>query len=299
MTIPAFINPAAGNAAAAREALQAAGNVEIREVEPTNLTKALQDAVREGVDRVIVAGGDGSLATAAGVLAGTEVSLGILPAGTLNHLAKDVGLPTDLVEAARIAVSGRVRLIDVGRAGERIFVNTSSIGAYVVFVRMRERLERRFGYWVSSVIALGRIFFRLQTFGVELELEARRRRYATPLIFVGIGERELKLPKLGGRVPEGKRGLQVIVVEGRTGARLLTLAFAAAARGLRSVSRGPALDAFLVERCRIELPFSTAHIGIDGEIVEVKGPLEYSLWRDALRVIVPLEARLEKDSGQG
>jgi diacylglycerol kinase family enzyme len=184
----------------------------------------------------------------------------------------------------------------VGRAGDHVFINTSSLGAYVVFVRMRERLEPYFGYWVSSVIALGRIMFRLRLFGIELEAEGTRRRYATPLIFIGIGERELKAPRIGGRVDGGKRGLQVIVVERRTGARLLALAFAAAARGLRSVSRGPALDAYLVEHCRIDLPFGTAHIGVDGEIVEVRGPLEYSLWRDALHVVVADGPNLEKDS---
>lgn len=299
MTIPAFVNPAAGNAAEARAALAAAGGIEIRETHPADLSKAIAAAVREGASRIIVSGGDGTIATAAGVIAGTDVTLGILPAGTLNHLAKDLGIPRDLGEAARVAVSGEVIAIDVGRAGERVFVNTSSLGAYVLFVRTRERLEPRLGYWLASLIASIRIMFRLGWFWVELEVEGVRRRYRTPLVFVGIGERELKLPRLGGRVEGGKRGLQIIVVESRSAARLLALAFAAVARGLESVSRGPALDALLVERCRIELPFATARIAVDGEIIEVRGPLEYSLWRDALRVVVPPAASLEKDSRAG
>jgi diacylglycerol kinase family enzyme len=297
--IPAFINPASGNAAEAREALQAAGGIEVREVAPAGLANAIATAVREGASRIIVAGGDGTLGTAASVIAGTEVSLGILAAGTLNHLAKDLGVPRDLAEAARVAVSGEVIAIDVGRAGERIFVNTSSLGAYVLFVRTRERLEPRLGYWLASFVASVRIMFRLGWFGVEVEAESARRRYRTPLVFAGIGERELKLPRLGGRVEGGKRGLHIIVVETHSAARLLALAFAAVARGLQSVSRSPALDAFLVERCRIELPFSTARIAVDGEIVAVRGPLEYSIWRDALHVVVPSTASLEKDSRAG
>jgi diacylglycerol kinase family enzyme len=297
--IPAFINPAAGNAPEARAALQAAGGIEIRETDPAVLSKAIAAAVREGASRIIVAGGDGTIGIAAGVIAGTEVSLGILPAGTLNHLAKDLHVPRDLTEAARVAVSGDVITIDVGRAGERIFVNTSSLGAYVVYVRTRERLEPRLGYWLASLVASVRIMFRLGWFGVELEAESARRSYRTPLVFAGIGERELKLPRLGGRVAGGRRGLHVIVVESHGAARLLSLAFAAAARGLQSVSRGPALDAFLVEHCRIVLPFARARIAVDGEIVEVRGPLEYSLWRDALRVVVPSAASLEKDSRAG
>jgi diacylglycerol kinase family enzyme len=296
--IPAFINPSAGNAAQARDALEHAGGVDVREAQPGDLPGAISRAVRDGARRIIVAGGDGSLASAAGVIAGTEVTLGILPAGTLNHLAKDLGIPLDLAEAAEVAVGGSVTTIDVGRAGERVFLNTSSLGAYVVYVRIRERLEPRLGYWLASIVASVRLMFRLRLFGVELDTEGQRRTYRTPLIFVGVGERELKLPRLGGRTERGRRGLHVIIVESRTGARLLALAFAAVARGLDSVSRGPALDASLVEHCRIELPFATAHVGMDGEIVEVRGPLEYTLWRDALRVVVPASS-LEKDSGEG
>ena len=299
MSIPAFVNPGAGNAAEASDALRRAGGIEIREVEPAGLSKAIEAAVREGASRVIVAGGDGSIATAAGVIAGTEVTLGILPAGTLNHLAKDLGIPLDLADAARVAVSGEITTIDVGRAGERIFINTSSLGAYVAYVRTRERLERRVGYWLASLIASVRIMFGLRPFGVEIEVEGARRDYRTPIVFIGIGERELKVPRLGGRVEGGRRGLHIIVVEGRTRARVLALALAAAARGLKSVSRGPALDAFLVDRCRIQLPFPTANIGVDGEIIAMRGPIEYAIWRDAVRVVVPRPSSLDKDSRAG
>ncbi len=297
--IPAFINPAAGNAKEARDALRAGGDIDIREADPANLVAAIRVAVHEGARRVIVAGGDGTIAAAASVIAGTDVSIGILPAGTLNHLAKDLGIPLDLGDAARVAVHGVERTIDVGRAGDRLFLNTSSVGAYVLFVRIRERLEPRLGYWLASLVASARLMFRVRRVHVELEADGQRRRYRTPLIFIGVGERELKAPKLGGRVQSGRRGLHVIVVQSRSGARLLALAFAAAARGLRSVSEGPTLDEAMVDACRIELPFSSARVAVDGEIVEMHGPLEYTIWRDALRVVVPRGPRLEMDSSDG
>ncbi len=297
--IPAFINPGAGNAKEARDALRNPGDIEIREADPANLVAAIRVAVREGARRIIVAGGDGTIAAAASVVAGTDVSIGILPAGTLNHLARDLGIPLDLAEAARVAVQGEERTIDVGRAGDRIFLNTSSVGAYVLFVRIRERLEPRLGYWLASLVASARLMLRLRRVHVELEADGERRCYRTPLIFIGVGERELKAPKLGGRVTRGRRGLHVIVVQSRSSARLLALAFGAAARGLRSVSEGPALDEAMVDTCRIELPFTSARVAVDGEIVEMHGPLEYTIWRDALRVVVPRDPRLELDSGRG
>lgn len=299
MTIPAFINPGAGNADDASGALEAAGGVEVRKTEPADLAEAITKALDDGTRRIIIAGGDGSVAGAAAVIAGTNVSLGIVPAGTLNHLAKDLGIPLDLEEAARLAVGGDEITVDVARAGERLFINTSSLGAYVAFVRTRERLEPRLGYWIASFVASVRLLFTLRLFTVEIEVEGEERQYRTPLVFVGVGERELKLPRVGGRVEGGGRGLHVLIVQGRTGARLFALALAAAARGLDSVSRGPSIDAFLVDRCSIELPRRTAHIAVDGEIVEVQGRVEYALWRDALRVVAPPAASLEKDSRPG
>ena len=297
MKIQAFINPDAGRGGKARDALAEAGPVEIHEME--DLERQVGDAIRDGATRVIVAGGDGSIAGAAAVIAGTEVSLGVLPAGTLNHLAKDLRIPLDLEEAARLAATGKVTTIDIARAGDRVFINTSSLGAYVAFVRTRERLEPALGYWLASFAASMRLLFGLRLFTVEIEVDGARRRYRTPLVFVGVGERELTLPKLGGRVEGGKRGLHVLVVSGRTGARLFALALAAAARGLESVASGPAVDAFLVDRCRIEPPRRSARIALDGEIATVEGPVEYSIWRDALRVVVPDATSLEKDSRPG
>src|SRR3569833_16414 len=93
--IRAFVNPLAGNADAARGALTAVGGFDIREVAPDKLAASVRDALREGAPRVLIAGGDGSVASAATSLAGTDAELAILPCGTLNHLAKDLGLPLD------------------------------------------------------------------------------------------------------------------------------------------------------------------------------------------------------------
>ena len=297
MRIPAFVNPDAGQGGKARAALAAAGPVDVHET--SDLEAQIGDAIRNGAERVIIAGGDGSVAAAAAVLAGSDVSLGVVPAGTLNHLAKDLGIPLDLEKAATLAATGEVTTVDVARAGDRVFINTSSLGAYIVFVRTRERLEPRLGYWLASIVASVRLLFGLRLFTVEIEVDRVKRQYRTPLVFIGVGERELKVPKLGGRVEGGRRGLHVLVVRGRTGARLFALALAAAARGLDSVARGPAVDAFLVDRCRIDPPQRSARIALDGEIVETDGPLEYTLWRDALRVVVPPAARLDKDSHAG
>lgn len=283
--IPAFVNPLAGNADAARSALQHVGAFEIHETEPGALGEQVKSAIGQGARRVLVAGGDGSVGAAASALSGTGVELAILPCGTLNHLAKDLGLPLELEEAARVAVEGTPRSVDAATLNGRLFLNTSAVGAYVMFVRARERLERRFGYHIASLIAGARLLWRLPVFRVFIEADGVMREYVTPLVFIGVGERELKLPTLGARIAGGQSGLHVMVIRRRSGARTLALALAAAARGVDAVARTPAMDAFLVNSCRIEPRTRTA--AIDGELVPVTPPLEYRHVPGCLRVIVP------------
>jgi diacylglycerol kinase family enzyme len=283
--IPAFVNPLAGNADTARNALCAVGGFDIREVPPETLADRVRAAIDEGASRVLIAGGDGSIGSAAGALSGTGVELAILPCGTLNHLAKDLSLPLDLVMAAKVAIEGRAIAVDSAVVNDRIFLNTSSVGAYVTFVRARERLEKRLGYHIASLVAAIRLLFRLPTFRVTLQVEGVAREYLTPLVFIGVGERELKLPTLGARVADGKTGLHVMVIRRRSGARTLALAFAAAARGVEAVAQTPALDSFIVDSCRIEP--RTRMAAVDGELVRVSPPLEYQYVTGELRVVVP------------
>ncbi len=258
---------------------------DVRVVEPKRLADVISGAVADGTRRIVVSGGDGTIATAAHALVGTGVELGIVPGGTLNHFARDLGIPADLATACEIAADQTVvEWADVGYVNGMLFLNTSSVGAYVRLVRTRERLERRLGYRLASAAAAARVFLGVPRFDVELDVEGVVRRYRTPLVFVGVGERELRLPTLGKRIPRGRRGLHVMVVRGRTRAGLLAVALAAVARGVQHVSRTPKLDSFLVDRCRVVLR-RRGPVAVDGEILELDTPLQYELARDALKVV--------------
>jgi diacylglycerol kinase family enzyme len=284
--IPAIVNVASGTAKEAQQALEQSDAFEVHAVEPDQIATAIRDVVAARAKRILVSGGDGTIATAASELLNGDTELAILPGGTLNHFARDLGVSTDAAEALELAVTGQCRGVDVGVVNGHVFLNTSSVGAYVRFVRVRERLERRFGYRISSFLAALRILFQLRRFAVELEVDGQPRIYRTPLVFIGVGERELQLPTLGNRVNDGRRGLHVLIVNGRSRARLLALALAAVSRGVDAASRTPELDSFLVERCRITLRRPTA-VAIDGELVAMHETLEYELRRDALHVVCP------------
>ena len=284
--IPVLINPDSGSAKEVREALLGDARFALEDTHPAQLVARLEVLVSSGVKRVAVSGGDGSIAAAASVLAGTRVELAVIPGGTLNHFARDHRIPTDPRDAADVAATGVCHEVDVGDVNGRVFLNTSSVGAYVTFVRVRERFERwRVGYRVATVLAAIRIFFRLPRFQVHLEAEGEERSYRACLLFVGVDERSLDAPAVGGRAENGRRGLHVFVVRNAAPARLLAFALAAAFRGLRR--RSEHVESFLVERCRIELPRARGRVATDGEIAIADAPLRYTLKRSALRLVEP------------
>lgn len=284
--IPAVVNVASGSVDAARQALAVNGGFDVREVQPEAVGPAVRAIVGEGARRVLVAGGDGTIATAAAALLDTRVELAILPGGTLNHFARDMAISTTAGEALALASDGEARTVDVGLVNGRLFINTSSVGAYVRFVGLRERLEQRFGYRLASLFAGIHLLLTARRMAVEVEVDGRTRIFRTAFLFIGVGERELQLPTLGGRIDGGGRGLHVMVVSSRSRARYLALALAALTRGVRAVSRSPYFESILVDRLRIDVRGMSV-VAIDGEIVHLSAPLEYALTRDALTVVCP------------
>ena len=137
---------------------------------------------------VVAGGGDGTVSAAAAALAGTGVVLGVLPMGTCNHFARDLGLPLDLPGSVHTIVAGRVRSVDLGEVNGHIFINNSSLGAYPQLVRGR-MAEQKHGHrkWVALAIAAAALLrHRPALLEVRLRLDGQAeivRR--TPLLFVG------------------------------------------------------------------------------------------------------------------
>ncbi|MDQ3516271.1 MAG: diacylglycerol kinase, partial [Gemmatimonadota bacterium] len=150
--IPAFLNSEAGSADAARSALESSGAFDIRDAEADSLARSIRDAVSGGARRILVSGGDGTVASAAGAVAGTGAELAVLAGGTLNHFAKDHGISTDFDEAVAAALGDQVSEVDVGYVNDSLFLNTCSGGMYVGYVKTRDRLEKRLGRRVASFL---------------------------------------------------------------------------------------------------------------------------------------------------
>ena len=152
---------------------------EVVEVEGDGLEPALR-AAAERAHAVGIAGGDGSIGTAAAVAHQAGKPLLVVPAGTLNHLARDLGL-ADADDALAALRHGHTVAVDVASIDGRPFLNTASFGAYGDLVHARERLEDRIGKWPALCVALVRVLRRGRP--VEVELDGTRRRLW--MIFIG------------------------------------------------------------------------------------------------------------------
>jgi diacylglycerol kinase family enzyme len=272
-----------------REAFAAEGvEAEVQVVRPRELAGAVRAAAMRGASAVVVAGGDGTISTAAAILAGGKIPLGVLPLGTLNHFAKDVGIPLTLPEAVRAIAHGTVRQVDVGEVNGRIFVNNSSIGLYTHMVRrrdaMREQLGR--GKWVAMFWATVAVFRRFPVIRTTLEMGGRAVSRTTPFVFVGNNEYEMSLLALGRR-SRLDAGVLSIYVGNRTGRfGMLRLAFRALLGRLRQAAD---FDDWVAPELLIETRRRRVRVAADGEVMRMQPPLRYRSRPKHLSVIVPDE----------
>ena len=179
------VNPRSGDAdydpAADIEALLP--RAVVRDIDDQHsVTDLLEQAVRDGAKALGVAGGDGSVAAAAAVALQHGLPLAVLPAGTLNHFARDVGVATP-VEAARAIEAGDGVLVDVAAVNGVPFLNTASIGSYPEMVRRRDAMSGRLGKWLALTVAAGQVLRH----GSPVELELVGRRVSAWILFVGNG----------------------------------------------------------------------------------------------------------------
>jgi YegS/Rv2252/BmrU family lipid kinase len=282
-------------AALARRRVALAAIHEVRD--PKLLRAVVRRELARGADRVVVGGGDGTVSCAAGVLAGTRAVLGVLPLGTANDFARSLGIPKDLGRAAAIVAAGRVRRVDVGRAGRRAFLNAASVGVSSALTRrLHPALKRSAGalaYPVAGIAAARERPFRARIAwdGEAMELRALQ-------IVVGNGRYHgggrLVAPR--ARIDDRALDLYVVAAPSRRGAgaggRLRELAALAryAARLLRGRHvEDPAVLHAQAGRVLVEtLP--PLEIDADGEVAGTT-PVEFRVEPAALRVLGPRPRR--------
>ena len=240
-------------------------------------------------DALVVAGGDGSISAAAGQLAGNDFPLGILPFGTLNHFARDLGLPLELDAAVAVIAAQKIRRVDVAQLNGRVFVNNSSVGLYPFMVASRNAGQRRFGLskLAATLPALARTLLGASWHNLDIAMAGQKRRVRTPCVFVGNNAYATDIATFGQRAKLDSGQLCVFVVCGQTRLGLLLLPFKIA---LHLANRDRDVESFSVADLEILSRRPYLRVSLDGEIATVPTPLRYSSRPRALCVLAPLPA---------
>ena len=234
---------------------------------------------------VVAAGGDGTVSAVAGALAGSRAALGVVPLGTLNHFARDLGLPLDMDDAAKVIVQGRERRVDVAEVNGRVFVNNSSIGLYPTFVLRRKHQERLGSSRLHAFAwALLGVIERYPLLDLKLCLEKAIDVRRTPLVFIGNNVYGMEGFDIGKRDRLDAARLCIYVTQRRTRFALFALAARALAGRMQQARDFEALtaDAVTIASRHRRLAVST-----DGEVSVMDMPLEYAVRPGALAVRVP------------
>lgn len=290
----ALLNVSAGSREASNDFLKGIGTVlrtagleaELRSIDGSSLKLEAEAAAKSAADVVIVAGGDGTLSTVAGSLAGTEKRLGVLPTGTLNHFAKDLGIPLDLSQAAAVIAAGDVRAIDVGEVNGRVFINNSSLGLYPAMVQDRDaaRKSRGLSKWPAALIAMVQVARRFPMMNVRITTDDGTIVRKTPLAFLGNNRYELDLFNAGKRMSLVDGELSLYVTRATTRVEMLSLTVNALMGRVNTMKN---LEAFSLKECRIESRHRHIQVAVDGEVLRMVPPLNYSIRPRSLRVCVP------------
>lgn len=243
----------------------------------------IRDLVAQGERTIVVAGGDGTFNAAVHEVAGTETSLGLIPLGTANSFALELGIPFSVCDAVAVIRNGKVRTVDLGKAGDYFFAMAAgmSFDAHVI-----QKVDQGSKWFMGSMAYI-----------VHGVLEARR--YPFPLLKI---ESENPVPVrsegvmvivanarfYGGHFMAAPRALMedglldVVVMKQK---RLRDMVRYLGAMRYRDITRLAGVDYFQCRRLRITSD-STVPVHVDAEVVEMT-PCVFECIPRALKVIVP------------
>ncbi|MGH9871541.1 MAG: diacylglycerol/lipid kinase family protein [Pyrinomonadaceae bacterium] len=285
------------------EAFQAAGadaRISMARTGSEVITLA-QRAAESDAETIVAGGGDGTINAVAAALVNRDKRLGILPFGTMNHFAKDLGLPLDLAGAIETIVAAHETNVDVGQVNEHIFINNSSLGLYPIIVHKRQKQQQLgWGKGPAHIWAALAVLRRYPFLNVRVGVDGTELSSRTPFVFIGNNKYEMEALNIGRRthLDRGELSLYMTNRTGRLG--LIRLALRALLRGLHQEKDFVALT---TKEVWIETRHKHVRVAFDGEVARLVPPLHYRARPRALRVIIPAndsasrEVSLTKTSG--
>ena len=256
----------------------------VRSCDSSEIAAATEECLRVNPEAIVAAGGDGTINAVANVLAERKIPLGIIPLGTYNHFAQDLGLPLDTNEAVLAICHGTSKPVDIAEVNGHFFVNNSSIGAYPHAVEERKRGETVWNKRFSMLWAALKILFRKPLIHVQICLHGREFSRLTPFVFIGNNHYSSSLRSGEHRDRLDSGTLCLFTVQWRGFFNLLKLLFQGWRGRLASASEFGTWSA-----CEVQILTHkpSLRVAADGEVMRLPTPLRYVIHPGGLHVILP------------
>lgn len=270
------------------ELIAAAGEAGLEAVEisaDVDCAQLIRDRSCRGTTLFVAAGGDGTVHHVVQAVVNTGADFAVIPMGTYNHFARDVGIPLDWREALEVALTGERRQIDAGRINDRYFVNNVSIGLYPEVVALREERGRDYPRWKARLYALYTTMRKYPHVNMTLEAEGRHEVLRTHVFMISNNSYDLE--RVGVEAPRER------LTEGRLSVywlphvprwELTRYVSRYLAGRVRSI---PGFRSFRSMRMRVESPHRQLKVGVDGEVFVMDTPLVITTVPQSLVVRVP------------
>ncbi|MGV0887196.1 diacylglycerol kinase family protein [Acinetobacter venetianus] len=242
-----------------------------------------QQADLRGV--VVAAGGDGTLNAVAKRLMHTNIPMGVIPLGTFNYVARVLDIPIDVFSAAEVIATGKFREVHVATINDQIYLNNASLGLYPLFIKKRELYNQHFGRFPLNAYTSGLDVLLREHKSLKLSINVDGQKYpvATPLIF--FGNNQLQLCDMKLRIAEcAANGKLAGVVVAKSDRFSLLKMLLKLIQG--KIEQTPDVYTFCAENITVGCKKDKVTVAIDGELMELETPLNFSVQKSSLKVMV-------------
>jgi YegS/Rv2252/BmrU family lipid kinase len=255
-----------------------------------DLAQMARQAVKDGFDVVVACGGDGTQSAVAGALAGTDTIMGVLPAGTFNYFARDLGVGETIEDALETLLDASPAPKDVGQIENLVFLNNVSLGAYPQILKTRETIYDRWGrsrlaaYW-SVLVALRRLRHPMD---LTAKVDGQSRHFTTALVFVARSAYQLETFGLEGADAIRNGQFAVLIAKARQPLPLIRSAIRLA---LGKSAKNSDFELLVTDELVIETGRGRHLVAHDGEKTVMASPFHLRVWKDGLQVLLPADGR--------
>jgi diacylglycerol kinase family enzyme len=286
-----FLNRNSGVKADAEALIEAAraAELEIVEISATlDCEQEIRTRAARGTRLFIACGGDGTIHHVMQALVLTDATLAVIPSGTYNHFARDLGIPLEWLAALEVALNGDAKRIDCARVNNRYFVNNVSLGLYPELVAKREERGRDYPRWKARIYAFYATLRKYRHVTLAVEAGTLQEVVRTHVFMVSNNSYDLE--RFGVEAPRetltGGR-LSVYWLPHTSRLRLTRYMARYLAGRVRTI---PGFRSFRTISLRVQSARPELKVGVDGELFTLTTPLTIAIVPQSLTVRVPRPA---------